>query len=456
MNGTAQVVLQYYLLLPILLFQPKLHDTNAFSLTSPIATHPRSTLLHLTTTTNRVVLPPTPTTNLLLAVSQEDDETAITTQLSSTVAASSDDEDDMAVWLTYAELKKLADGMNETLEYVAAVHADVAFYNTNIDNNNNNSGDDDDDDEPNGGNYEDKPTIYRLNRYSTLLQKPTTTPSSSSSSTLLRDILHNTSSITSTTKSSQSKKAQHITDTMTRWSTKFVQELNLCPWAKLSLQSKNGIRVKIFHQSLGQRGMERILRESAYELVRVTTEEEEWGLLEDAVVDVNAGITFVVAIREEDGDGREGEDDYEFQFESFYEFCTDLEDRLFDEADEAHEARELDDDGDEDVEEGVADILIGDEITIAPFHPDWYFATTGDEYEVDTTAAVGGGGNPLDYEKKSPYPTISLVRTSGIVQAGEEATSRIGIHNEEILKDFGGKRLKKLYNDNVLRIDRIK
>ncbi len=81
---------------------------------------------------------------------------------------------------------------------------------------------------------------------------------------------------------------------------------------------------------------------------------------------------------------------------------------------------------------------IGDEITIAPFHPDWSFASSSSSQ------------NPLDYEKKSPYPTISLVRSSVIIKAGEEATGRIGIHNEEVLQKYGCDEVEELYQKRIV------
>jgi len=56
----------------------------------------------------------------------------------------------------------------------------------------------------------------------------------------------------------------------------------------------------------------------------------------------------------------------------------------------------------------------------------------------------------LNYEKMSPFPTVSLVRTSVIVEAGEEATIRIGQHNKEKLTEYGSQRLGALYRENVL------
>lgn len=204
------------------------------------------------------------------------------------------------------------------------------------------------------------------------------------------------------------------TDTTFRWCDHFVQHLNLCPWAKLSLQSNNAVRIKIVDQGAGLRMMEKVVRDSAKELIDITDRGE---------VDANVGITFVLAIPK-NGENLSQDVPWDFEFEQFYDFAVDLEDRLFDEA-------EVDD---------TADTMIGDEITLAPFHPDWFFASED-----------SASKNPLDYEKKSPYPTISLVRTSVIMQAGEDATGRIGIHNEQTLTEVGSDRLEDLYQRKVLK-----
>lgn len=62
-----------------------------------------------------------------------------------------------------------------------------------------------------------------------------------------------------------------------------------------------------------------------------------------------------------------------------------------------------------------------DQVTLAPFHPEW--AYNGKQ----------GGGNPVDLEKQSPYPTVSLVHSSVIDKAGAAATKQIASNNEQIL-----------------------
>lgn len=112
-------------------------------------------------------------------------------------------------------------------------------------------------------------------------------------------------------------------------------------------------------------------------------------------VDPNVAIAFVVSSTRD------------WEFASFFECFDELEERFLDSE---------------------------SDVTLAPFHPDW-------EY--------GGGLPELDIEKKSPYPTVSIVCTSVIDRAGDEATQRIGQHNEDVLLDIGISKLRHLYDTAV-------
>jgi len=284
------------------------------------------------------------------------------------------------IWLAPDDMKALSEVTKIATETLSAVHSDATYYQKSL-----------------------EPAMYRINRRNDD-----------------KGLLKSIAGIEST--AAPPPLAQDAAEKTIRWCSDFVQTLNLCPWAKKSLQSNNAIRIKIMPQSMGTDAMEQLIRDSAHELIDLTDSGE---------VDINVGITFVIAIGNDDSDAGEPA----FDFEEFYAFVIDLEDRMFDEADAAHEY--LDDS--EDVFMPM-DPLFGDKVTIAPFHPEWFFAGEGE-----------GDENPLNYEKKSPFPTVSLVRTSTIVQAGEEATRRIGEHNEEILTEYGSKRLSTLYRENVLR-----
>lgn len=266
-------------------------------------------------------------------------------------------------WVTSASLKLLADELHEDFRLFTAIHSDVAYYNKDS----------------------THPQIYRIRK----------------KFAQTKDIVE-----TSLNPTNVPKGVDTCTRQTLRWCLNFVSGLKLCPWAKLSLKDGQAIRLKIVEQSAGLNHFETIIRESAQELIRISDE---------GYVDPNVAITFIVAI----GDSKD------FEFEQFYDFSSDLEERLFEEAD---------------ISSNDLESCIGEQITIAPFHPDWTFAAEDGTYTL----------NALDFEKKSPFPTLSLVRTFVIDQAGEEATSIIGIHNEKILVDYGVEKLQRIYDQNVL------
>lgn len=225
-------------------------------------------------------------------------------------------------------------------------------------------------------------------------------------------------------------KVEKVASLTYNWCSNFVQTLNLCPWAKLSIQSKNSIKIHILNQRMGLENMEHLVRKGALELMDLT---------ERGKVDENSGITFVVAMHDEDVElGVQGPD---FYFETFYNFCTGLEDRLLNE-------------DDVDMNELYCTDMqytplssIGDEVIIAPFHPEWRW-NSFDTHET-TQQNLDVQDEPLNFEKKSPFPTISMVRSRVVFDAGEETTRRIGIHNERILSEMGSKTLEEFYKQNV-------
>lgn len=227
----------------------------------------------------------------------------------------------------------------------------------------------------------------------------------------------------------------YVEETTTlRWCSNFVAGLELCPWAKLCLLTQNAIRIKIVPQRLGLQYFEEAIRECAVELLQRTGHEDYCSNFGDNVeyIDPNVGITFIVAVPDNNSSsvdtGESGRSGQDFGFQSFSKFAFDLEDRLFDEADDAVE----------EAERTNSNILtpIGDAVTVAPFHPDWQF---------------GQDDDGLAWEKRTPFPTVSLVRSSAIDAAGEEATARIASHNEATLKKLGSHALQQLYQKSVLQ-----
>ena len=76
---------------------------------------------------------------------------------------------------------------------------------------------------------------------------------------------------------------------------------------------------------------------------------------------------------------------------------------------------------------------------IAPFHPKWVF------YSPDEADDV----NPLNFEKMTPFPTISIVNINSILKAGEASTDKIAVHNEGVLSEMGFHKLRQKYDESV-------
>jgi hypothetical protein len=238
------------------------------------------------------------------------------------------------------------------------------------------------------------------------------------------------------------------------WCNEFVAKLGLCPWAKLSLSRPGTVRVRIIRDSTSSHNLQSALektyecaiRNAASELLYVTgrqtallpnserndvlcakrkvgdpTEEAQNTLKLEGppAIDPKLAITFVVLAPSEPKVITSMPNQLAFSFPHFHEFINDLESKLFDEADS-----------------GISST--GDLVTMAGFHPNWEF--------------YGLQGSPLNYEKRSPYPTVSLVLTEGIDEAGEEATEQIAKHNKKILNSIGTRGLENLFQKKVLRL----
>jgi len=169
-----------------------------------------------------------------------------------------------------------------------------------------------------------------------------------------------------------------------RWCTNFVVPLNLCPWAAASVKSQGGVKVYLVDRA---HDMQSAVEDASSNLIAA---------IKSGEVDANLAISFIVTT------------EY-WEFGSFYGWFLDLEEAFIDSS--------------------------FDEVTLAPFHPDWLFQD--DEAE-------------LSFEKKSPYPTVSVVSRFVIEKAGVEATSAIAGHNKAILLDRGFDQLQELYQNQVL------
>jgi len=96
-------------------------------------------------------------------------------------------------------------------------------------------------------------------------------------------------------------------------------------------------------------------------------------------------------------------------FEAYYMFCEFLEETI-----EANES-------------------LGEKLLIACFHPQHTFAGLDED-------------DPLHWEKRSPYPTINLLRAERVDEyAAEGLTQRIGENNDATLKAQGHTKLEALF-----------
>ena len=78
---------------------------------------------------------------------------------------------------------------------------------------------------------------------------------------------------------------------------------------------------------------------------------------------------------------------------------------------------------------------------MAPFHPQWSFASDDD----GSSSEDGLPWSNVEFEKRSPYPTVTLVAARVVEAAGEEVTSKIGEHNEQVLLDADPSELAELW-----------
>mmetsp|Transcript_11714 Transcript_11714/g.25332 ORF Transcript_11714/g.25332 Transcript_11714/m.25332 type:complete len:461 (+) Transcript_11714:236-1618(+) len=292
------------------------------------------------------------------------------------------------------------------------------------------------------------------------------------------------------------KEAVEAIQAMHRWSSNFVRRLRLCPWAGSSLDTPGAIRYWVLlvhddghddarndringkrksdmdesersrHSSISnnQRAaildeMEAFVLEAGRHLKQITGETPD-------PIDPSVAISFVILVDKTMLPLSEPSlPELLPGFGEFHEFFLDLEDRLIDECDEYWD----------DVADGVAeeeggeyaeDGPLGCQITIAAFHPQWKFGRDGNN-EVD------GADQAIDFEKRAPYPSVSIVMSSVIDAlvservdddadvAGDRpvtengpsapATERIAALNEKTLGDIGTEQLKRLFYADVIQ-----
>jgi uncharacterized protein len=159
------------------------------------------------------------------------------------------------------------------------------------------------------------------------------------------------------------------------WCQNFVLPLQLCPWARTSLETPNALQ--IFLSDLNPNN--NVIAEVGLRFQQ---------FLKDFPQLEPAAIFFIVF---PNGD-----------FVDFYNWFDEME--------------------------ATWELL--DDVIVAPFHPNWVF---------------DGEPESLQFEKRSPYPTVTLVSTRVVDKAGEEATKQIGMQNEKTLLSMSSEELRNMW-----------
>jgi len=90
---------------------------------------------------------------------------------------------------------------------------------------------------------------------------------------------------------------------------------------------------------------------------------------------------------------------------------------------------------------------LGDDVIIAPFHPNWEFGADDSDDDMDDDQEEAAASS-LNYEKRSPYPLVSLVSTRVVENAGEAVTNTIGEHNRDVLLSIEAQTQTKRGNND--------
>ena len=236
-----------------------------------------------------------------------------------------------------------------------------------------------------------------------------------------------------------------------RWSENFVRQLSLCPWAGSSLDAVGAIRYWVLlvddindddiqNNNIILDTMEDIVRDAGKHLKHITSSADD-GLLDP--IDPAVAISFIILVSSKSSIASSQQPNH-IAFGTFHDFFLNLEDMLLDECDEYWEQIDNTD------EATLCDnkVPIGCDITVAGFHPNWQFGSEDGS----------SSDQSIDYEKRTPYPTISIVMSEAIdslmnedtdrgSDSGSSApvTERIADRNERTLKSIGVEKLRKMF-----------
>ena len=215
------------------------------------------------------------------------------------------------------------------------------------------------------------------------------------------------------------------------WCKHFVVPLKLCPWAKASLETPLALQLFVVSETdIGDVVTNRIRNGWCEDIIRNVAVKFRQ-LIQSQPSLASHAIFFVVFVPSSNsGENELNKDDgndglFMKSFEGFYDWFIELEDwwTLNDE---------------------------NDPITIAPFHPLWEFG--GDDDTVDDIGEADDTDKEweqLAYEKKSPYPTVTIVSSATIDQAGPVVTEQIAETNLNTLTSFSVDQLDEIWNEGV-------
>ena len=249
--------------------------------------------------------------------------------------------------------------------------------------------------------------------------------------------------------------AETVTYLVRNWCEDFVLALDLCPWAKASLQTRGAMRFFLVPPSLqaSKAGTaSEMTLEERYDLEEFETQRMGWIVddvagrfqaeilnpttteiasspmepeleSDDATDDVGgspsqasvlerAAIYFVIFLSPKDASSSPSSPLLSDSFPDFIDWFTEMEDNWPDEF---------------------------DDVIVAPFHPSWKFGNpSAGDYTVDSNPEAC-----LDYEKRSPYPLVTLVSTGVVEKAGMAVTEAIGEHNKGVLMGIEAKKQRQ-------------
>lgn len=194
---------------------------------------------------------------------------------------------------------------------------------------------------------------------------------------------------------------QGVTRATRAWVEKFVIGYQLCPFAEAVFEA-NSVRYRVF---LGS-DRRQILTKVRYEMLHMLTTPEE----EVATTLLMLPFAFP-------------------DFEEFYDFAVELEDEII---------PQIEDDAQGPNANG-ATAAPGEtaEVQLATFHP--LFQWGG--MKID---------DPLNYEKRAPFPTINLLRAARVREFADQAKSgKIADSNMVSLEDIGADALKQEFQDII-------